>query len=103
MPVSDSGSTVYTTHSQAHARHLAFLKRAVPSHWDKSGRAIMGAGQLCIPIEIERECVCTKCCSEYAFELVKGDRSRAVTEGQISHGFMRGNPRDDDYKPACGV
>ena len=41
---------------------------------------LFGARQQCVPIEIERECICTKCRSEDIFEFIKGDRSGAVTE-----------------------
>jgi len=40
---------------------------------------LFGASQKCIPIEIERECICTKCRGEDTLEFGKGDRSGAVT------------------------
>ncbi|SRR5258706_605198 len=55
----------------------------------------------CIPIEIERECLCTKCRSENTLEFVKGDRSRAVTAQQVSSRFIRRREifERNNYKP----
>jgi hypothetical protein len=79
----------HTTHSRAHVCHPAFPKIALPSHCGVVQAGLLfGASQQCIPIEIERKCICTKCRSEDILEFVKGDCSGAVTEQQISKRIM---------------